>query len=103
LKGKILGRQRLGEIGPLFTPDTILSWHRKLIARKWDYSQNRKGKAGRPTVSAEVETLVLRMAAEREKFRGGRRKRRIAHLWDGERTYWKNSGLGSNLRSADGF
>ena len=60
----LLGRQRLGEIGTLFTPDTILRWHRELVARKWDYSQNRKRKAGRPTVSAEIETLVLRMARE---------------------------------------
>src|SRR5210317_723176 len=39
VKGKILGRQRLEEIGTLFTPDTILCWHRTLVAKKWDYSQ----------------------------------------------------------------
>src|SRR5210317_1729571 len=48
VKGKILGRKRLKQIGTLFTPDTILRWHRELIARKWDYSQNRKKRAGRP-------------------------------------------------------
>ncbi len=36
VKGKILGRKRLQEIGTLFTPDTILHWHRKLVAKKWD-------------------------------------------------------------------
>ena len=46
VKGKILGRKRLGAIGTLFTPDTILRWHRELIARKWDYSQNRKKRQG---------------------------------------------------------
>ena len=35
-----------------------------MIAKKWDYSQNRKKKAGRPTVSSEIEALVLRMARE---------------------------------------
>jgi hypothetical protein len=30
----ILGRRRLEEIGTLFTPDTILRWHRMLVAKK---------------------------------------------------------------------
>ena len=38
VKGKILGRKRLQEIGTLFAPDTILGWHRKLVAKKWDYT-----------------------------------------------------------------
>jgi len=33
VKGKILGRKRLLEIGTLFTPDTILRWHRQLVAQ----------------------------------------------------------------------
>ena len=33
VKGKILGRKRLQEIGTLFTPDTILRWHRELVAK----------------------------------------------------------------------
>jgi putative transposase len=36
VKGKVLGRKLLGEIATLFTPDTILRWHRMLVARKWD-------------------------------------------------------------------
>jgi hypothetical protein len=36
VKGKILGRKRLEQIGTLFTPDTILRWHRTLVAKKWD-------------------------------------------------------------------
>ncbi|TWT66230.1 hypothetical protein Pla123a_47540 [Posidoniimonas polymericola] len=47
VKGKDLGRKGLESIMPLFTPDTILRWHRKLVAQKWDYSDRRK-KAGRP-------------------------------------------------------
>ena len=34
VKGKVLGRKRLQEIGTLFTPDTILRWHRQLVAQK---------------------------------------------------------------------
>lgn len=63
VKGKILGRQRLQEIGSLFTPDTILRWHRKLVAEKWDYT-NRRNTTGRPAVSAEIRELVLQMARE---------------------------------------
>ena len=40
VKGKILGRQRLEQIGTLFTPDTILRRHRTLVAKKWDYSRH---------------------------------------------------------------
>ena len=45
------------------TPDTILRWHRELVAAKWDYSGRRK-KIGCPPASAEVVELVLRMARE---------------------------------------
>src|SRR5437870_12964388 len=41
VQGKILGRKVLGEMATLFTPDTILRWHRLLVAQKWDYSDNR--------------------------------------------------------------
>jgi len=34
VKGKILGRKMLEEVGTLFAPDTILRWHRMLIAKK---------------------------------------------------------------------
>ena len=61
VKGKLLGRKRLEEVGTLFTPDTILRWHRKLVAAKYDYS-DRRNKNGRPTLSDEVVQLVLRMA-----------------------------------------
>ena len=35
VKGKILGRKVLGEIANIVTPDTILRWHRQLVAHKW--------------------------------------------------------------------
>jgi len=63
VKGKILGRKRLQEFGTFFTPDTILRWHRMLIAQKWDYSARRKN-VGRPGTPPEVVELVLRMARE---------------------------------------
>ena len=63
VKGKILGRKRLQEFGTLFTPDTILRWHRMLVAQKWDYSARRKS-VGRPATPPEVVDLILRMARE---------------------------------------
>jgi len=63
VKGKILGRRRLDEVGTLFTPDTILRWHRMLVAAKHDHSDRRK-KVGRPPLSEKVTQLVLRMAKE---------------------------------------
>jgi hypothetical protein len=40
--GKKLGKQALEEIATIAKPDTILAWHRQLIARKFDGSQQRK-------------------------------------------------------------
>jgi transposase InsO family protein len=64
VKGKLLGRKMLSEIATIVTPDTILRWHRQLVAEKWDYSDRRTKKPGRPSVSEEVKWLVLRMARE---------------------------------------
>ena len=59
--GQRLGRTVLREVATIVTPDTILRWHRELIARKWTYGQRRPG---RPGVLAEIRRLVLRMATE---------------------------------------
>ena len=39
VKGKILGRKMLEQMATIVTPDTILRWHRELVAAKWDYSR----------------------------------------------------------------
>jgi hypothetical protein len=57
-KAKLLGRKALGEVASLVTPDTLLAWHRKLIARKWDYSARRRS-PGRPRVMREIVELAL--------------------------------------------
>ena len=59
--GYRLGRRRLGEVATIVTPDTILRWHRHLIARKWTYVKRR---GGRPGVREEIGRLVVRMAEE---------------------------------------
>ncbi len=63
VKAKVLSRKALEEIATIVTPDTLLRWHRRLVADKWDYSSRRE-KMGRPPVSNEIKQLVLRMARE---------------------------------------
>ena len=63
VKGKILGRKQLEEVATIVTPDTILRWHRMLVAKKLDYSEKRKN-VGRPPISDEDRELVVRMATE---------------------------------------
>jgi putative transposase len=46
VKGKIVGRKQLAQVGTLFTPDTILRWHRQFVAKKWDYSNRKEHKPG---------------------------------------------------------
>jgi hypothetical protein len=44
------GRAALREIATIATPDTLLPWHRRLIARKWTYAR----KPGRRSVLLEI-------------------------------------------------
>jgi hypothetical protein len=50
VKGKALGRKTMTELTTIVTPDTILRWHRRLIAKKWDHSSSRGNAPGRPRV-----------------------------------------------------
>src|SRR5919198_817887 len=61
--GQKLGKKALEEVATVVKPDTILAWHRKLVAQKFDGSKQRKP-PGRPTIDQEVEALVVRLAQE---------------------------------------
>ncbi|MBI3326870.1 MAG: helix-turn-helix domain-containing protein, partial [Nitrospinae bacterium] len=61
--GYKLGKQALQEVATIVTPDTILAWHRRLVAQKCDGSTKRKA-PGRPPIDPELEALVVRMAQE---------------------------------------
>src|SRR5262244_905494 len=56
--GSKLGKQALADVATIVKPDTILGWHRKLVAQKFDGSQQRK-RPGRPTIDKAVEDLVV--------------------------------------------
>jgi putative transposase len=61
-KAKGLGRKLLADVATIVTPETLLAWHRNLIAQKYDGSQKRG--PGRPPTRDDVEALVVRMANE---------------------------------------
>jgi putative transposase len=61
--GQKLGKQALKEVATIVKPDTILGWHRKLVAQKFDGSQQRQS-PGRPTIDQELEALIVRIARE---------------------------------------
>jgi putative transposase len=60
-RGYRLGRRVLRRVATIVTPDTILRWHRLLIARKWTFRPKR---AGRPGIMKEISALIVRMATE---------------------------------------
>ena len=66
---RLIPRHRWGEV-PAVTPAAPLAWHRRLVARKWDYASRRR--PGRPSTAAAIRTLVIRIAADNP-ARGHRR------------------------------
>jgi hypothetical protein len=65
-KAKLVGRKLLGQLSTIVTPETLLKWHRDLIACKYDGSKRRH--PGRPSTGKEIEELVVRMAMENESW-----------------------------------
>lgn len=61
-KAKKLGRRMLQEVATIVTPETLLAWHRKLIAKKYDGSSHRG--VGRRRTADAIEELIVRMAQE---------------------------------------
>jgi putative transposase len=61
--GHKLGKQALTEVATIVKPETILGWHRKLVAQQFDGSQQRQS-PGRPKIAEELEALIVRIAQE---------------------------------------
>jgi putative transposase len=59
------------------TPETLLRWHRRLVARQWAYP----GQRGRPPIRRDIRTLVLRLARENPRWGYQRDCRRIEGTW----------------------
>jgi transposase InsO family protein len=59
-KAKAVGRKALLELDTVVSVDTLLRWHRRLIAEKWNFV-NRRG-PGRPGIMQKISDLIVRMA-----------------------------------------
>ena len=57
-----VGRRALLELDTIVSPDTLLRWHRRLIAQKWNFAKRRG--AGRPGIMRHISELIVRMAEE---------------------------------------
>ena len=73
----LVNRRRWREVFPV-TPGTLLAWHRRFVARKWDNSARRR--TGRPPTRAAVKTLVLRLARENPRWGHRRIQGELARL-----------------------
>jgi hypothetical protein len=58
---RLVSRHRWYEVFAV-TPATLLAWHRRLVARKWDYTSRRH--PGRPSTAVAIRKLVIRIATE---------------------------------------
>ena len=61
-KAKAVGRKALLALDTIVSLDTLMRWHRRLVARKWDFSK-RRGPA-RPGIMREISQLIVGMAEE---------------------------------------
>jgi putative transposase len=48
----------------IVTPDTLLRWHRRMVAKRWTNSHP----VGRPPIRGEIRSLVLRLARENPRW-----------------------------------
>jgi putative transposase len=85
----LIPRRRWAQVFPV-TPGTLLGWHRRLVARRWDYSECRS-KPGRPATAEAVKELVLRLARENPRWGCRRIQGELARLGHriGASTVWK--------------
>ena len=65
-----MGHFALEQVATIVTPDTLMRWHRRLIALKWTYEA--KKRVGRPGLMKAIAALIVRMAKENSLWGYGR-------------------------------
>ena len=65
IRGKAIGRRALAEVASLVTPDTVLRWHRQLIAKRWTHKRR---SVGRRRIMQVIAELTIRMARENPRW-----------------------------------
>jgi len=76
-KAKAVGRKGLLELDSV-SPDTLLRWHRRLVAQRWNFAERRS--AGRPGVMRHISELIVRMAQDNRSWGYTRIQRALANL-----------------------
>ena len=71
-------RTHINQVVLLFKPDTLLKWHRELVRRKWTFKK--QAPLGRPSISPELEGLVLRLAKENPRWGYGKLEGELGKL-----------------------
>jgi putative transposase len=61
-KAKAVGRKALLKLDTIVSPDTLLRWHRRLVAQKWNFAERRR--VGRPGIMRHISELIVRMAQD---------------------------------------
>ncbi len=56
---------RAGWASFVVRPETLLGWHRRLVARRWTYPPRRPG---RPALDPSVVALIVRLARENQRW-----------------------------------
>jgi len=78
VKGRALGRKLLAEVACIVTPETILGWHRRLVALKWTF--RRRDMLGRPPIADEVRVLIVKLARNDSNWGYSSIRDRLANL-----------------------
>ena len=82
-----LGKDLLRQFGTLFSPETLLKWHRYLVARKYDGSDRHGRRGPVPKKANSVRKLVLEMAAANPSWGYGRINGELKKL--GFQVHWQ--------------
>jgi putative transposase len=77
-KAKAVGRKALLELDAVVSPDTLLRWHRRLVAQKWNFAERRG--AGRPGIMRHISELIVRMAQDNRSWGYTRIQGALANL-----------------------
>lgn len=96
VKARALGK-RLTEVVTIVRPETILRWHKKLVAQKYDSSKEKR-KPGRPEINIEIEQLVLKFVKENKTWGYGRIAGAIKNLG-----YKVSASTVANIMRRNGF
>ena len=60
-KAKAVGPKALLELDTIVSADTLMRWHRRLVAHKWNFAERRG--PGRPGIMREIAELIVRIGA----------------------------------------